>query len=185
MKKIFLIIFLGFLFCGNAAAAPKDRKIKLDQLFKQLKKSSTASESFQIELRIWNIWTTHPNKKQFTRLLERGSNLMSQRKLEQSYKIFSNLIRSAPDWAEAWNKRATVLYLMGRYQESLDDIDEVLKLESRHFGALTGQGLVLIKLKDYQKAIESYQSAQRVYPLIRSAELMIPRLKKLIEIKFI
>ena len=117
--------------------------------------------------------------------MTKGSNLMNHRKLEESYKIFSKVIQTAPDWAEAWNKRATVLYLMGRYQESFNDIDRVLKLEKRHFGALSGQGLVLLKLENYAEALESYQRAQKIYPLINAARVMIPRLEKLIANEYI
>jgi tetratricopeptide (TPR) repeat protein len=106
---------------------------------------------------------------------------MSRGELEKAYEIFSVIIDSAPDWAEGWNKRATVLYLMGRYQESLEDIDEVLKHESRHFGALSGQGLVQTALENYEKAIKSYEAVQKIYPSIKSAEVMIPQLKKLIK----
>ena len=74
---------------------------------------------------------------------------------------------------------------MGRYQDSLNDIDEVLKRESRHFGALSGQGLVQIKLKNYEKAIKSYQAAQKIYPSIMSAKIMIPQLQELIKKKAI
>ena len=74
---------------------------------------------------------------------------------------------------------------MGRYQDSLNDIDEVLKRESRHFGALSGQGLVQIKLKNYENAIKSYQAAQKIYPSMRSAEIMIPQLQELIKKKAI
>ena len=105
---------------------------------------------------------------------------MSTGELETAYKIFSTIIELTPDWAEGWNKRATVLYLMGRYQESLEDIDEVLKRESRHFGALSGQGLVHIKLKNYEKAIKSYETVKKIYPSISSAKVMIPRLEKII-----
>ena len=105
---------------------------------------------------------------------------MSRGELKKAYEIFSVIIDSAPDWAEGWNKRATVLYLMGRYQESLEDIDEVLKHESRHFGALSGQGLVQTALENYEKAIKSYEAVQKIYPSIKSAEVMIPQLKKLI-----
>jgi tetratricopeptide (TPR) repeat protein len=70
---------------------------------------------------------------------------------------------------------------MGRYYDSLNDIDEVLKLESRHFGALSGQGLVQIKLGNYEKAIKSYQAVQKIYPSIRAAKVMIPQLRKLIK----
>ena len=169
------------MFCGNVLAESKDRDIRLNQLFEQLKKSNNASLAFEIEMKIWNIWSTHPTHDSLTQSLAKGSDLMSKGELEAAYKIFSTIIESAPDWAEGWNKRATVLYLMGRYQESLKDIDEVLKLESRHFGALSGQGLVQTELKNYEKAIKSYQAVQKIYPSIRAAKVMIPQLRKLIK----
>ena len=185
MKKIFLYTFLFFLFYGNAIADTKDREIKLDQLFEQLKKSSNVSVAFEIEMKIWNIWSTHPTQKKLTQSLANGSDLMSRGELEKSYKVFSTIIDVEPNWAEGWNKRATVLYLMGRYQDSLNDINEVLKRESRHFGALSGQALVLIKLKNYEKAIKSYQAVQKIYPSISAAKVMIPQLRKLIKDEFI
>jgi len=172
---------LGLLFCGNVLAESKDRDIRLNQLFEQLKKSNNASLAFEIEMKIWNIWSTHPTHDSLTQSLAKGSGLISKGELEAAYKIFSTIIESAPDWAEGWNKRATVLYLMGRYQESLKDIDEVLKRESRHFGALSGQGLVQTELKNYEKAIKSYQAVQKIYPSIRAAKVMIPQLRKLIK----
>ena len=181
MKKLSLYVFLVLIFCGNVLAESKDRDIRLNQLFEQLKKSNNASLAFEIEMKIWNIWSTHPTHDSLTQSLAKGSGLMSKGELEAAYKIFSTIIESAPDWAEGWNKRATVLYLMGRYQESLKDIDEVLKLESRHFGALSGQGLVQTELKNYEKAIESYQAVQKIYPSIRAAKVMIPQLRKLIK----
>ena len=181
MKKLSLYVFLVLIFCGNVLAESKDRDIRLNQLFEQLKKSNNASLAFEIEMKIWNIWSTHPTHDSLTQSLAKGSGLISKGELEAAYKIFSTIIESAPDWAEGWNKRATVLYLMGRYQESLKDIDEVLKLESRHFGALSGQGLVQTELKNYEKAIESYQAVQKIYPSIRAAKVMIPQLRKLIK----
>jgi len=137
--------------------------------------------SDQIEKKIWNIWSTHPTQVNLTQSLAKGSDFMLRGELETAYKIFSTIIDSAPDWAEGWNKRATVLYLMGRYHDSLNDIDEVLKRESRHFGALSGQGLVQTELKNYEKAIKSYQAVQKIYPSIRAAKVMIPQLRKLIK----
>jgi len=185
MKKLSLYVFLVLLFCGNTISDSKDRDVKLNQLFEQLKKINNASLALEIEMKIWNIWSTHPTQEKLTQLLAKGSDLMSNGKLEPAYKIFSTIIESAPDWAEGWNKRATVLYLMGRYQESLKDIDEVLKRESRHFGALSGQGLVQTELKNYEKAIKSYQAVQKIYPSIRAAKVMIPQLKKLMKDMYI
>ena len=181
MKNFLGILFLILMLCENATAESKDRNIKLNQLFEQLKKSDNASIALEIEMKIWNIWSTHPTQDKFTRSLEKGSGLMSIGELELSVKVFSTIINADPDWAEGWNKRATVFYLMGRYQDSLNDIDEVLKRESRHFGALSGQGLVQIKLKNYEKAIKSYQAAQKIYPSINAAKVMIPQLQKLIK----
>ena len=181
MKKILLYTFVIFIFFGNAVAYSKDRDVKLNLLFEELKKSNNDSVTLEIEMKIWNIWSTHPTQEKLTQLLSKGSSLMSTGELETAYKIFSTIIESTPDWAEGWNKRATVLYLMGRYQESLKDIDEVLKRESRHFGALSGQGLVHAKLKNYEKAIKSYETVQKIYPSISSAKVMIPQLKKIIK----
>ena len=181
MKKLSLYVFLVLLFCENTVADSKDRNAKLNQLFEQLTKNNNVSIVLEIEMKIWNIWSTHPTQEKLTQSLAKGSDLMSKGELEPAYKIFSTIVNSAPDWAEGWNKRATVLYLMGRYQDSLNDIDEVLKRESRHFGALSGQGLVQIKLKNYEKAIKSYQAAQKIYPSIMSAKIMIPQLQELIK----
>ena len=168
-------------FCGNIIADSKDKDVKLNHLFEQLKKSNNYTIALEIEKKIWNIWSTHPTQDKLTQSLAKGSDLMSKGDLETAYKIFSTIIDSAPDWAEGWNKRATVLYLMGRYQDSLNDIDEVLKLEKRHFGALAGQGLVQTKLKNYEKAIISYQAAQKIYPSMSAAKTMIPQLRQIIK----
>ena len=181
MKKLSLCVFLVLIFYGNVFAESKDRDIKLSQFFEQLKKSKNTSIAFEIEMKIWNIWVTHPAHDNLTQSLAKGSNLMSNGNLKAAYKIFSTIIESDPTWAEGWNKRATVFYLMGRHQDSLKDINEVLKLESRHFGALSGQGLVQIKLGNYEKAIKSYQAVQKIYPSIGAAKVMIPQLKKLIK----
>ena len=183
MKKLSLYVLLILLFYGNAIAESKDRDFKLNQLFNQLKKSNNISIALEIEMKIWNIWSTHPTQENLTQSLAKGLDLMSKGKLEHAYKIFSTIINSDTDWVEGWNKRATVLYLMGRYKDSLNDIDEVLKRESRHFGALAGQGLVQIELGNYEKAIKSYQAVQKIYPSIRAAKVMIPLLRKLIKDK--
>jgi len=95
--------------------------------------------------------------------------------------IFTEVINLDQSWAEAWNKRATVLYMLGEFQKSQDDIDKVLALEQRHFGALAGQGLVNIQLKNYEKAIRSYEQAQEIYPAMRSPKIMIKQIEELIK----
>ena len=101
--------------------------------------------------------------------------------LEKAIEIFTDVIDLDPSWAEAWNKRATVYYMIGEFEKSQADINKVLELESRHFGALAGQGLVNIELKNYEKAIKSYQQAQEIYPSMQSPNIMIEKIKKLIK----
>ena len=179
MKKLLAILVLGLLWC-NALIA-EERKLELNKLFNQLKNNSNASMAFEVEMKIWNIWSTHPSQENLTQLLANGSNLMTQHKLNKAYETFSKVISLDPNWAEGWNKRATLLYMLGRYQESQEDIDEVLKLEKRHFGALSGQGLVQTELKNYEKAINSYKEVQKIYPSMQAPKVMIPHLKELIK----
>ena len=173
---------LSFLFISNANA--KDRKSELDKLFSQLKNSKNLSSAQIVEKKIWEIWMIHPSDDRrgfrLTELLTQGSRLMNMGELNKAYELFTKIIATEPDWSEAWNKRATVLYLMNRYQSSLDDIKITLTLEPRHFGALSGQALNYIELKQYEKAIQSYKAAQKIYPLLDSAAKMIPELQDLI-----
>tara|TARA_B100001250_G_C19572192_1_gene688157 strand:- start:229 stop:774 length:546 start_codon:yes stop_codon:yes gene_type:complete len=175
--KILVTFFLYFLLIFNSFA--NDRESELNKLFNELK-TNDLSSAYEIEQKIWNIWTTHPNDPNISNLLTIGTNLMSQDKLFEAKIIFSDIIKLDPSWAEAWNKRATVLYLLGSYKESQMDIDKVLQLEKRHFGALSGQGLVQIKLKNYEKALKSYKKVEIIYPSMRSPKVMIPKIIELI-----
>ena len=114
-------------------------------------------------------------------MLSEGSTLVKDDKLNEAVNIFTKVIELDPSWAEAWNKRATVLYLLGEFRKSQNDIDKVLELEERHFGALAGQGLVNIQLKNYDKAIMSYEKAQKIYPTMKSPKIMIKEIKELIK----
>ena len=175
MKQI-LYIFI-FLVYSCFSYANESQQKQIDDLFNQLKTTTNYEDSKKIESKIWKLWTTHPSKNSLTALLADGSFYMSQNKLETAYETFTKTIELDSNWAEAWNKRATVLYLMGKYELSQADIDKVLELEERHFGALSGQGLVQTALKNYQKAIDSYIEAHKVHPFMKSPLIMIEKLQ--------
>ena len=84
MKKLSVCFFLVLLFCGNVIANSEDKNIKLNQLFKELKKSNNNFIAFEIEMKIWDIWSTHPTQKELTESLANGSNLMSRGELEKA-----------------------------------------------------------------------------------------------------
>ena len=179
MKKI-SIIFLFFIFSTSLFADDTYQK-KIDKLFIQLKSAIDFENSKKIEDKIWKLWVTHPSKNSLTKLLADGSSAMMDNKLETAYDKFTEVIELDPNWAEAWNKRATVLYLMGKFEQSQADIDKVLELEKRHFGALSGQGLVQTALNNYQKAIDSYIEAHKVHPYMKSPLIMIEKLQNQIK----
>ena len=178
MKKFFY--FITFILLTNFPAISENNTDKLNDLFSKLETEQNIITASKIESKIWKLWTTHPSEPTLTELLAEGSYYMSQNQLANAHEMFSKAIELDPNWAEAWNKRATVLYLMGKYDLSQNDIDKVLSLEERHFGALSGQGLVQSALKNYQLAIDSYIEAHKIYPAMESPIIMIERLKKLI-----
>ncbi len=175
MKQIFFIFIFLVYSCFSYADDSQQKQI--DDLFNQLKTTTNYEDSKKIESKIWKLWTTHPSENSLTALLADGSFYMSQNKLETAYETFTKTIELDSNWAEAWNKRATVLYLMGKYESSQADIDKVLELEKRHFGALSGQGLVQTALNNYQKAIDSYIEAHKIHPNMQSPLIMIEKLQ--------
>ena len=179
MKKIF-IIFIFYIFTQSASAADKQIS-ELNNLFAQLKALSNVEEAKKVEDKIWQLWTTHPSEDTLTELLAKGSEYMMQNQLTSAHNVFSKVIELDPKWAEGWNKRATVLYMMGNFELSQKDIDMVLSLEKRHFGALSGQGLVQTALENYEKAIDSYIEAHKIYPSSQSNLQMIEQLSILLQ----
>ena len=131
MKKILTIIIL---FLSTTTLNANDRDVELDKLFLELKKN-IPSLSSRIAQQIWMLWSTHPTDQKLTSLLDEGSRLVQDQKLNRAIDVFTEAIELDPSWAEAWNKRATVFYMVGELQKSQDDIDKVLELEERHFGA--------------------------------------------------
>tara|TARA_B100000900_G_scaffold215925_1_gene182866 strand:- start:136 stop:687 length:552 start_codon:yes stop_codon:yes gene_type:complete len=179
MRLLKYLLFLLILFSFNQLKA-EDRKNQLNKLFNELKINNT-DLVYGTEQKIWEIWSTHPTDQFLTTRLAEGSKLVRNKQLVNAVDIFTEVIEKDPTWAEAWNKRATVLYMLGDYQSSQNDIDKVLKLEDRHFGALAGQGLVNIKLENYEKAIKSYEKAQEIYPAMKSPKIMIEQIEQLIK----
>ena len=178
MKRL-LLFFLIYLFSFTSLFA-NDRDVRLNQLFNELKVNKAKVASI-VEQEIWSLWSTHPTDEKLTARLEEGSMFVRNQQPNRARDIFTEVIKLDENWAEAWNKRATVLYMLGEYQKSQEDIDKVLELEPRHFGALAGQGMVNIKLKNYEKAIRSYEEAQEIYPSMKTPEAMIKQMKEIIK----
>ena len=175
--KIFLIILCINNFFPSAQSSQKNI---LNNLFSQLEKVDNSNRASLLEGKIWSVWNEHPTNNKLTDKLEFGTELMRSGNYNYALRVFDNIIVNDPKWSEAWNKRATVYFLMSQFKNSLNDIDKVLVIEPRHFGALSGQARIFIKLQEYEKAIKSIENALKFYPSFKSREL-IPEIERLIK----
>jgi tetratricopeptide (TPR) repeat protein len=174
-------IFILLLFiCSFFSSAQSSQKNILNNFFVQLGTIKNSKSAEVLEKKIWSVWNEHPNDIKLTEKLEFGTELMQYGDYNYALKVFNNILDNDPKWSEAWNKRATVYFLMSQFTNSLNDIDKVLDIEPRHFGALSGQARIFIKLQKYEKAIQSIEQALEFYPLFRSREL-IPEIERLIK----
>jgi tetratricopeptide (TPR) repeat protein len=131
------------------------------------------------ERAMWEVWSRSGDAA-VDRLLASGIEQMSARECELAVQTFSEVIRRRPDFAEGWNKRATVYYLMGEYQKSLADCDEVVRRNPYHFGALSGYGMIYLQLDQPAKALDYFQRALQVNPNLESINETVEMLKPLL-----
>lgn len=155
------------LICGLAGSAMPARADQTDprlgELFTQLMAVSEPVEAATVELEIWEIW--HETSDQAAQsLLQVGNDAMRRNGYHDALIAFDMLVAIAPDFAEGWNKRATVHYLLGNFDKSREDIAKTLELEPRHFGALSGLGLVYVNLDDLERALIAFEAALAVSP---------------------
>ena len=177
MLKFFKILIIFFCFHFTAFADQEN----LNQLFKKLKKENNQNIARNIEDQIWRLWTTHQSDNSLTQMMTYGTVLMNNRNYEEANRIFTKIIDTDPTWAEGWNKRATVYYYQKKYKLSQSDIDKVIELENRHFGALSGQGMVQIKLDNLEKALESYKKVLEIYPSNKAAQTLVDEIEQTIK----
>ncbi len=128
------------------------------------------------EQALWLLWSRSGDAG-VDRLMAQGAEAMQAGRHAEAIGVFSGIIENKPEFAEAWNRRATVYYLAGEYRKSIADCDEVLKRNPGHFGALSGLGQIYVQLEDYPKALEWYRRALQVNPNMLGVEMNI----KLIE----
>jgi tetratricopeptide (TPR) repeat protein len=164
LKSAALTALLVFAFgCLPFFANADQTDPRLDELFGQLLVQTDPMALRQIESRIWGIWLEHPNPD-VERLMLLGTASMNNQASPDALLIFSQLIQSVPNYAEAWNKRATLYFLLGDFEASIADIEATLALEPRHFGALSGLGMVYIQRDELSKAKQAFEKLVAVHP---------------------
>jgi tetratricopeptide (TPR) repeat protein len=169
------LLLLAALPAGTTRADQDDPR--LPALFERLKLVPSDGEARPIEAMIWQIWSVSDDDE-INGMMLRGLRAMGEGDPRQALPIFDAMVQRSPNFAEGWNKRATVLYLMGRYDDSMKDIAKTLALEPRHFGALSGLGMCNVQLNKDKEALDAFQKALAVDPNMPGVKLNVDELKK-------
>ncbi|HEY1475579.1 MAG TPA: tetratricopeptide repeat protein [Pseudolabrys sp.] len=190
-----LALALVAVFAAAAGAAPGDwveppkklphvqhgnPKHNLDFLFGALKVAPDDVTAKAIEGRIWALWSTSRSDTT-TLLMSRVQTAIEQHDLDLAIKLLDAVIKIKPKYVEAWNRRATIYYMKKDYGRALADIREVLRREPRHFGALSGLGLIMQDLGDDKQALEVYRRALAVYPRLQRIPDLVKTLQEKVE----
>ena len=179
MKSLFptaclaLLLVIGGLQSGNA----DQTDMRLDGLFETLKSSHDSVELSDTEHSIWEIWHDSGDPD-INALMQEAGVLAGAGNFEAAEAIYAKVVQLAPDFSEGWNRRATVRFYQNDYDGSLADIQQTLKLEPRHFGAIWGLGMILGLQQDYQRAILAFEKLLEIKPNSSDARPRIELLKE-------
>jgi tetratricopeptide (TPR) repeat protein len=152
---------------------------RLPSLFDALSAARSAADAAPIEGQIWALWTSS-GESEIDRVMAIGLSAIGAQDYPEALVAFGRIIEKKPDFAEGWNKRATVHYLMGDYQRSTEDIEHVLALEPRHFGALSGLGLIALAIGEPEQALEAFETALMIHPNMAGADTHIRELREML-----
>ncbi|WP_334127741.1 tetratricopeptide repeat protein [Sneathiella sp.] len=169
-----ILLLTGFLLAGSAAHARQDDP-RLDELFSQLAKAESAEEAKLLEQEIWRIWLTSGSDT-VDFLMVQGMSYMEHGDLARALTLFSTVVRIDPGYSEGWNKRATLLFFIGEYDSSMEDIARVLELEPRHFGALSGLGRIFELREREAGALSAYEKALALHPHMQGVKARVDQL---------
>ena len=165
---------------GKLPKVGADRTRGLDFLFGALKAAPDEASAKHVEARIWALWMQTPSDTAAL-LMVRAKAAMDAQKYDVALKLLDAVVKLRPDYVEAWNRRATVYYLQSDYQRSLEDIEQVLVREPRHFGALAGLGMIMQDLGDDKRALDAFRKALAVNPYLDKLPEMVRTLTEKVE----
>lgn len=176
----FPIALLACVLNLSALAGQNDHR--LADLFDRLQTTPNPAEAHTIEELIWRIWIAYDGDgREVTRLMGDGAVAMQLRNHDRAEAVLTEVTERAPDFAEGWNRRATARYLAGDFSGSVADIQRTLQLEPRHFGALSGLGMIYSALEEPDRALAAYAAALEINPHLPGARANIEFLRGLLD----
>jgi tetratricopeptide (TPR) repeat protein len=152
----------------------------LDFLFGALKAAPDAASAKHVEARIWALWLQTPSDTTAL-LMTRAKAAMDAQQMDVALKLLDAVVKLRPEYVEGWNRRATLYYLRNDYAHSLQDIEQVLIREPRHFGALAGLGMIMQDLGDDKRALDAFRKALAVNPYLEKVPELIRTLSEKVE----
>jgi tetratricopeptide (TPR) repeat protein len=177
MCRLWLVVAL--VLAGLNSATAQQPAAELDTLFAKLRDPAAGSEVLRIEPEIWSLWMQGGNAADNDKLALATAS-MNLGALPLAEKQLNELLATSQNFSEAWNKRATLYFMMGRLDDSLADIVKVLDLEPRHFGALSGRGMILQRQGKNAEALAAYKEALSMNPNMAGARIAVQQLEKLV-----
>jgi tetratricopeptide (TPR) repeat protein len=159
---------------------PGDRGRGLEFLFGALKVAPDAASAKHVEGRIWALWTATPSDTTML-LMTRARTAVEKKQVDVAIKLLDKVVRLKPDYVEGWKRRATLHFLQNDYAKSLADIREVLLREPRHFGALTGLGMIMQEVGDDRRALDALRKALEINPHLERVPDMVKTLTEKVE----
>ncbi|HEU4356835.1 MAG TPA: tetratricopeptide repeat protein [Xanthobacteraceae bacterium] len=157
-----------------------DKTQNLDRLFAALKVAPDDESAKYIENRIWAIWLASSSDTA-NLLMGRAKTATDSKDFDLAIRLLNAIIDIRPDFTEAWNRRATVYYTKRDFGRALADIHEVLAREPRHFGALSGLGIILQELGDDKRALDAFRRALAIHPHLERIPELVQKLSEKIE----
>jgi tetratricopeptide (TPR) repeat protein len=157
-----------------------ERNRNIDFLFGALKAAPDDASAKAVEDRIWAVWSGAGNETT-NLLMARAKKAADDKDYDLAIRMLSAAIEIKPDFTEAWNRRATVYFLQKEYTNSIADIAKVLSREPRHFGALSGLGMIMQEVGDEKHALEAYRKALEVYPRLKGMDEKVKTLTEKVE----
>src|ERR1700712_3073191 len=165
---------------GKLPNVGADRTRGLDFLFGALKAAPDEASAKHVEARIWAIWLQTPSDTAAL-LMTRAKAAMDAKQVDVALKLLDAVIKLRPEYVEAWNRRATLYYMQNDYTHSLEDIEQVLSREPRHFGALAGLGMIMQDLGDDRRALDAFRKALAVNPHLERVPELVKTLTEKVE----
>ncbi len=168
-----IVVFLSSIGTAlNAFGSNPETRSLLNNLFSELRLAASERVAVAIEGRIWQAWYTSGDPD-IDRLMRRGRIALGERKMREALNAADQVVQRKPDYSEGWNFRATALFVAGRLDASLADVDKVLALEPRHFGALSGTALIMLRKGENAEALRAINKALEIHPYLRGASEII------------